>query len=158
MGRGLALSGSTKSTVAIVKGQPVKKNLAKALDLIGGLQTAIHPHSRVLLKPNLGVPLPAKTAVTTDPRIVTALTQLLREAEAKKILVGESAVVGFDAGKVFSALKLKGLFEKAGAEVVNLDQDKWMEVKVPKGEILKKIRLKKSQKQRTLRVMIQSAF
>jgi uncharacterized protein (DUF362 family) len=139
MGRGLALSDSTQSKVAIVKGHPVNKNLAKALDLIGGLQTIIHPHSRVLIKPNLGVALPAKTAVTTDPRIVTALIHLLRDAGAKKVLVGESAVVGFDAGEIFTALKLKGPFEKAGAEVVNLDQDEWIEVKVPKGEVLKKI-------------------
>lgn len=141
MGRGLALSGSTKSKVSIVKGNQVTKNVAKALDLIGGLKSIIYPHSRVLIKPNLGVPLPAKTAVTTDPRIVTALIRLLREAGAKKVMVGESAVVGFDAGQVFTTLKLKDLFEKAGAEVVNLDQDEWIEVKIPNGDVLKKIKV-----------------
>lgn len=141
MGRGLSGVDGQKSRVSIVKGHRIAPSVGKALELLGGLKAIIRPRACVLIKPNLGVALPAKTGITTDPRIITALVRLARDAGAKRVLVGESAVVGFDAGQVFEALRLKALLEKAGAEVVNLDQDESIEVRIPQGVVLKKIRL-----------------
>ena len=141
MGRGLLLVKDGKSRVSITKGNQIAKNVARAIELIGGLKPLIQSHSRVLIKPNLGVALPAKTGVTTDPRVVTTIIQLARDAGAKHVMVGESTVVGFDAGKVFEALKVKTLFERSGAEVVNLDQDPLVEIKIPGGDVLKKIKV-----------------
>lgn len=141
MGRGLSLPERGKSIVSIAKGRDIAKALRQAVDLAGRLEKLIPSRSRVLIKPNLSVALPAKTGVTTDPRVVTALIQLAREAGAKEIIVGESAVVGFDAGDIFEALKVRSLFEKAGAKVINLDQDEAVEIKIPRGEVLKKIKV-----------------
>jgi uncharacterized protein (DUF362 family) len=141
MGRGLNLSEEKTSRVGVAKGRDVAKAVRQALSSAGGLERLISPDSRVLIKPNLSVALPARSGVTTDPRVVTALIQLVREAGAREVLVGESAVVGFDAGEIFDALKVRSLFEKAGARVVNLDQDQPVEVKVPRGEVLKKVRI-----------------
>lgn len=141
MGRGLILSGEEKSRVSISKGKDISQIVRQAVMLAGGLEKLISPRSRVLVKPNLSVALPAKTGVTTNPRVMTALIQLVRETGAKEVMVGESAVVGFDAGAIFDALKVKTLFEKAGAKVVNLDQDQAIEVKVPKGEVLEKVKV-----------------
>lgn len=55
--------------------------------------------------------------------------------------MGESTVVGFDADKVFDSLKVRTLFERAGAEVVNLDRDAAIEIKIPHGDVLKKIKV-----------------
>ncbi|OGQ01329.1 MAG: hypothetical protein A2Z51_08390, partial [Deltaproteobacteria bacterium RBG_19FT_COMBO_52_11] len=123
------------------KGKDVARVVRQAVVLAGGLEKIINPQSRVLIKPNLSVALPAKTGVTTDPRVVLALVHLAREAGAKEIMVGESAVVGFDAGEIFEALKIRGLCEKAGAKVVNLDQDQAVEIKVPQGEVLQKLKV-----------------
>ncbi len=141
MGWGLKLSGEKTSRVGIAKGKDVARAVRQAVSLAGGLDKLIFPRSRVLIKPNLSVALPARCGVTTDPRVVTALIHLVREAGAKEVLVGESAVVGFDAGEIFDALKVRSLFEKAGARVVNLDRDQPVEVKVPRGEVLKKVRI-----------------
>jgi uncharacterized protein (DUF362 family) len=141
MGWGLKLSEEKTSRVGIAKGKDVAKAVRQAIASAGGVKKLISPHSRVLIKPNLSVALPAKTGVTTNPRVVTALIQLVREAGAGEILVGESAVVGFDAGVIFDALKVRSLFEKAGARVVNLDQDQPVEVKIPRGEVLKKLKV-----------------
>jgi uncharacterized protein (DUF362 family) len=141
MGWGLKLSEGKTSRVGIAKGKDVARAVRQAITSAGGLEKLISPGCRVLIKPNLSVALPAKTGVTTNPRVVTALIQLVREAGAREILVGESAVVGFDAGEIFDALKVRSLFEKAGARVVNLDQDQSVEVKVPLGEALKKVRI-----------------
>ena len=141
MGRGLKLSKEKTSRVGVAKGKDVAKAVRQALSSAGVLERLIFPDSRVLIKPNLSVALPARSGVTTDPRVVTALIHLVREAGAREILVGESAVVGFDAGEIFDALKVRGLFEKAGARVVNLDRDQPVEVKVPRGEVLKKVQI-----------------
>jgi len=141
MGWGLTLAGREKTPVSISKGRNITRAVRQAVDLAGGLGKLIHPGSRVLIKPNLSVALPAKTGVTTDPRVVTALIQLARDAGAKEIMVGESAVVGFDAGAIFDALKVRSLFEKAGAKVFNLDRDEAVEIEIPKGEVLKKLKV-----------------
>jgi uncharacterized protein (DUF362 family) len=73
--------------------------------------------------------------------VVTSLIRLVREAGAREVMVGESAVVGFDAGAIFDALKVRRLFEKAGAKVMNLDQDKVIEIKIPKGRVLKHLKV-----------------
>ena len=141
MGRGLTPGKEGKSRVGIAKGKDVASVVRRAVVLAGGLEKIINPQSRVLIKPNLSVALPAKTGVTTDPRVVLALVHLAREAGAKEIMVGESAVVGFDAGEIFDALKIRGLCEKAGAKVINLDQDQAVEIKVPQGEVLQKLKV-----------------
>ena len=141
MGRGLTPVKEGKSRVGIAKGKDVARVVRQAVALAGGLEKIINSQSRVLIKPNLSVALPANTGVTTDPRVVLALVHLAREAGAKEIMVGESAVVGFDAGEIFEALKIRGLCEKAGAKVINLDQDQAVEIKVPQGEVLQKLKV-----------------
>jgi uncharacterized protein (DUF362 family) len=130
-----------KSRVAVVKGRDVVAGVSQALSLIGGIERLITSRSRVLIKPNLGVPLPAKTGVTTEPKVVIALIHLAKEAGAREVVVGESAVVGFDADTIFDLLKLRGRFEKAGASVISLDQDETVEVEVPHGDVLKKLKV-----------------
>ncbi len=130
-----------KSKVAIVKGRDAVAGVAQALSLIGGIERLVTSRSRVLIKPNLGVPLPAKTGVTTEPKVVIALIHLAREAGAREVVVGESAVVGFDADTIIDLLKLRGRFEKAGASVISLDQDETVEVEIPHGDVLKKLKV-----------------
>ena len=141
MGRGLALSDKENTRVGISKGRDILQAVRRAIDHAGGLKRLIPSGSRVLIKPNMGVALPARTGVTTDPRVVTAGIELAQEAGARQIMVGESAVVGFDAGVIFDNLKVRNLFEKVGARVVNLDQDQAVEVKIPRGEVLKKLKV-----------------
>lgn len=141
MGWGLKPTEEKTSRVGIARGKDVAQAVRQAVLSVGGLERLISPGSRVLIKPNLSVALPARTGVTTNPRVVTALIRLVREAGAGEILVGESAVVGFDAGEIFDALKVRRLFENAGARVVNLDRDQPVEVEVPRGEVLKKVKI-----------------
>ena len=140
MSHGLTLEGE-KARVSIWKGKDVEKTVRKTISLLGGLEKIVSRQSRVLIKPNLGVALPATTGVTTDPRVVTSLIRLVREAGVKEVMVGESAVVGFDAGAIFDALKVRRLFEKAGAKVMNLDQDEVIEIKIPRGQVLKHLKV-----------------
>ncbi|MBW1784194.1 MAG: DUF362 domain-containing protein [Deltaproteobacteria bacterium] len=132
---------SKQSVVSFVKGKDVKKITREAIRLIGGLEQALKPGDTVLIKPNFGVDLPSTTGGTTNPEVVAALIGLAMDAGAKKVLVGESSVVGYNAGEIFEFLGVRSLFEKAGAELVNMDADKSIRVNVPNGKNFEKIRI-----------------
>ncbi len=134
------LTGSG-SKVSVVEGSAIESSLRTALDLIGGIEKIVRPGDTVLIKPNFGVSISSKTGVITDPMVVEILVALLQEAGPGRLMVGESTVVGFNTAQVFKELGLEGRFEKLGAELVDLDQDEVVEVSVPNGFVLKKIKL-----------------
>ena len=61
----------------------------------------------VLIKPNYGVPISWEMGATTHPDVVVALIETLSSLNAGRIVVAESSIVGFDAGKVMAALGVK---------------------------------------------------
>jgi uncharacterized protein (DUF362 family) len=132
---------SKQTVVSFVKGKDVKKITREAISLIGGLEQALKPGDTVLIKPNFGVDLPSSTGGTTNPIVVVTLIELAREAGAKRVIVGESSVVGYNAGEIFEFLGVRELFEKAGTELVNMDADESIQVKVPNGKNFEKMRI-----------------
>lgn len=130
-----------KSRVSVVRGSDVASSVREALDLIGGIQRIVRPGTDVLIKPNFGVGVSYKTGVITDPRVVEVLVTICKEASPRKLIVGESTVVGFSTAQVFKELALVGRFERLGAKLANLDQDGTVEVDVPNGTVLRKLHM-----------------
>ncbi|MFH1479733.1 MAG: DUF362 domain-containing protein [Pseudomonadota bacterium] len=127
--------------VSVVKGKNVKKITREAIALIGGLDRVLRSVNTVLIKPNFGVDLPHTAGGTTNPLVVATLVELVKDAGVKRVIVGESSVVGYNAGKIFDFLGVRGLFKKAGAELINMDEDKSVQVKVPNGKVFKKMKV-----------------
>jgi uncharacterized protein (DUF362 family) len=132
---------SEEQLVAIVKGSEIPTSVDSALALIGGIEKIVRAGDRVLVKPNFGVPMDPSSGVVTDPRVVETVVEICANARPREIVVGESAVVGFDTGEVFRRLGLIGRFERFGARLMDLKEDEIIEVPVPKGSVLRKIRL-----------------
>lgn len=132
--------------VAIGRGENVIETVRKTLGLLGGLGDVIRRGDTVLINPNYAVPMKSETGATTNPEVVVGLIEAVKEAGAKEIFVAESSIVGFDAGRVMTELGVKQMFEEAGARVINLDEDQndVLERKVPRGKLLKKIRIFRS--------------
>jgi uncharacterized protein (DUF362 family) len=63
----------------------IKEALTRALYLIGGLESYVRPHDRVLLKPNLN-----DTGLVTDIGLTDTLIILLKEYGVSHIAIGES--------------------------------------------------------------------
>lgn len=133
-----------KTIVSIVKGMDIREVAQIAISLIGGLGKAIKPSYTVLIKPNFGVDLPSTTGATTNPLLVASLIEIVKETGAKRVLVGESSVVGYNAGKIFKQLGVDKVINNTGAELVNLDEDESVEVDVPYGKVLKKIKISRT--------------
>lgn len=131
----------SKSRVAVVTGSDMEAAVRAALDLIGGIEQVVRPGDTVFIKPNFCVSIPPETGVITDPGIIDILIPIVQASGPAKLMVGDSTVVGFDTSQVFKELNLVGRFERLGATLINLDQDEVVEVAVPDGAVLDKIKV-----------------
>jgi uncharacterized protein (DUF362 family) len=129
--------------VAIQRGKKVIETVRKTLNLLGGLGNVIKKDETVLITPNYAVPMGSHTGATTNPEVVVGVIEAAREAGARNVIVAESSIVGFDAGKIMTDLGVKQMFEKAGAKVLNLDEKRHDVVvkRVARGKLLKKLRI-----------------
>jgi len=133
-----------KTRVSVVSGTDIEASVRKAIDLIGGIRQVVRPGQTVLIKPNFGVAVPPETGIVTDPSVIDAVIKICKEADPGNILVAESSVVGFDTTKIFKELGLENRFQRAGARLVDLDQDDMVEIPVPNGTVLTKIKIFKT--------------
>ncbi len=127
-----------KSTVAIVKGERGLEPVFKALDLVD-YKSAIAGFNKVLIKVNFITTMTWDTGATTDPIVVEALIQRLKELSVE-IYVVESDATMTNADKAFEATGMAETCKRHGIEYLNLRhvEDK-VKIKIPNGECLKDI-------------------
>jgi len=154
-----------RATVSIVKGDiqetpanyteqdlgTVRAMIEKSLDLIGGLEPIIGQAKTVVVKPNL-VEVPFETtggSVVTDPRVLEAVVGLLKDYGVDRVLVAEGKSVNLKhicsgPRKVFEATGLAEVVERAGGEILGWDEEDFVPVPVPGGELFEEIGIPKS--------------
>lgn len=94
-----------------------------------------------MIKPNGARLASPGEGVTTHPRVVEALADYLLEQRAGEVAIGESCIFGVNSEEAFRMTGLKGLSERKGIELIDLDQAPPMEMIIPGGKILKKIKI-----------------
>lgn len=95
-------------TVAVAKGtnaDTAAAILKTALDAIGGIGRFVKPGQTVAIKPNATWAYPPGTASSTDPDLLRALIQMVRDAGAKRIIVLDRSTLWPTA----EALQISGL-------------------------------------------------
>jgi uncharacterized protein (DUF362 family) len=154
-----------KATVSIIKSdlqnvlpdfseseyEIVRSMVLESLDLIGGLDKLIGDAKNVVIKPNL-VEIPFGTtggSVITDPRVLSAIVSLLKEHGVTKVIVAEGKSVNLKHIKssprqAFETSGLAKVVERAGGEILGWDEEPFITVDVPNGEIFDKIDIPKS--------------
>lgn len=134
------------SLVSIVKvsGEDIDCAVREAVQLAGGFEGIIKQNSKVLIKPNLASPSPSGSGVVTDSRVTEAVAKLVMEMSPETLVIGEGSGYGFDVKspldsrrgmQTLEAFSVSGTLEVAerlGIEVVDLNIDEPVEVKVPK--------------------------
>ena len=116
-----------KAKVAIVDvGAGIREALEEAIKLTGGL--AIKPGDKVVIKPNLSDMRTAEDGVTTDPRLVEALVQIIRTQIDADITIVESDHWVAEADDEFDSLGYRDLAEQLGVKLVNLSRDEKIEI------------------------------
>jgi uncharacterized protein (DUF362 family) len=137
-----------KTKVSIVKGskkpdaKEIEAIVRKAIELVGGLD-GVRSGDIVLIKPNIGVPVAMGNASVTNPDVVRAIANMVRETGARAV-IGESSGV-MDSTE--SCLRATGYdkLRTEGYELIDLKGKKLPTVKIPipKGKALKAVTLPK---------------
>jgi uncharacterized protein (DUF362 family)/NAD-dependent dihydropyrimidine dehydrogenase PreA subunit len=127
--------------VSIVKCQDYKHSdscVKHAIDLIGGIKSFVKPGDKVLLKVNLLLPAKPEAAITTHPKIVEAVIQLIKSQNAEP-WVGDSSGGQGITMEAFEVSGIKAVCEKYNARIINFDTSKVHKIEIPNGKIINEI-------------------
>ncbi len=150
-----AFSGTSRSTVAIVKGNDLDSITRDAIDAIGGMSSVISPEDKVFIKPNF-VTFPwakdnncFRKGECTKPEIIIAVAEECLKAGASEVIIGEGShlpefdwkyAVTFD-GKTNLAEKARSLNSKYKGKIklvcLETGSPEWIEI--PSATPLRKI-------------------
>jgi uncharacterized protein (DUF362 family) len=95
----------------------------------------------VLIKPNAARLAYPGNGVTTHPQVVAATIDHLKEKGVRRIAIGESCIFGVNAKEAFQATGMKEISEEKKIELIDLDQRNPMEIAIPRGKVIKKIKV-----------------
>jgi uncharacterized protein (DUF362 family) len=124
------------SKVAVVKGDRGHEPVFKALDLID-YKSALANFEKVLIKVNFICAKSWDTGATTDPVVVEAIINKIKDLPAK-VFVVESDATMTNADTAFERTGMKAMCERNGVEHLNLRHVKdRVKLEVPDGETLK---------------------
>ena len=130
------------SRVAVVKGERSLETVYNALDLIP-YEDALSNWNRVLIKVNFITTKNWETGATTDPLMVEAIVNKLREI-GKEVIIVESDAQTTNADKAWIASGMSELGERLDVPFINMRHvDDKVELDVPDGRVLKKIKVAK---------------
>ncbi len=128
------------SKVAIKKGTRGYEPVFQALDLID-YKTVFSGWKKILIKVNFITVKTWDTGATTDPIVVEAIIQKLRELPVE-VYVVESDATTTSADKAFETTGMKKMCERNGVECLNLRHEKEkIRIDIPDGEAIKKIEI-----------------
>jgi uncharacterized protein (DUF362 family) len=129
------------SEVAIVRGTDPKLITRQALDLIGAEQIIRHRQG-VLVKPNCVFPKDPSTGVTTDPRVVEVIVELLRDNGVQNVVIGDGGNRNTD--KTFDLIGMRDVATRYGAKLVNFNDDEGVDIEIPSAIALHKVAIAKT--------------
>jgi uncharacterized protein (DUF362 family) len=130
------------SRVALIKGERSLETVYSALDAIPYVE-ALADWDRVLIKVNFITTKNWETGATTDPIIVEALVNKLREL-GKEVIIVESDAQTTNADKAWVASGMNEIGECLDVPFINMRHvDQKIELEVPEGRELKKIKVAK---------------
>ena len=77
--------------VSVVENVDVDCAVQEAINLIGGIETFVRPHDKVIIKPNLVLARPSDSGLTTDPRVVQAIIELCINMNPSDLTIAEGS-------------------------------------------------------------------
>lgn len=95
----------------------------------------------MLLKPNAGRAAAPGSGIVTNPLVVAAAADHFRQQGAGTVFIGESPILGVAAFEAFEAMGLDAVAKRTGAVLVDLDAERPVTVRVPKGRAIKRIKV-----------------
>ncbi|MBT3284601.1 DUF362 domain-containing protein [Candidatus Bathyarchaeota archaeon] len=130
------------SSVALVKGERSLETVYRALDLIP-YKDSFNDWEKVLIKVNFITTKDWSTGATTDPIIVEAIINRLRDL-GKDVIIVESDAQTTNASKAWVASGMEELGKRLDVPFINMRHvDEKVELEIKRGHVLKKIKVAK---------------
>jgi uncharacterized protein (DUF362 family) len=131
-----------KARVAVVKGERGLEPVYRALDLVD-YRSALRGHDKVLIKVNFITTKNWETGATTDPMVVEAIINKVRDMGVEPLVV-ESDATMTNADKACVTSGMSDMCVRVGAKFVNLRYvEEKVELKVPNPMTLETIKVPK---------------
>jgi len=108
--------GALGQKMSIVRGEDRIATLGLALKSLGGIETFIKKGDRVLIKVNAAFASPPMLSATTNPAIISEMTQLCFRAGAASVVVTDNPIN--DPASCFTLTGIADAARKAGAQVL----------------------------------------
>lgn len=129
--------------VVVAEGDPARAVRA-AVDALGGMRSIVGPGDLVLVKPNISFARPPEWSATTHPVVVGEVVRMCLEAGARRVVVADHPL--HDPRKCIDRTgigeALKGMKK---VSILMADRERfYREVKVPKGKVLRRVKLLKA--------------
>lgn len=95
----------------------------------------------VLIKPNAARMAAPGEGATTDPGVVAAIVDWLKRMRARNIIIGESCILGVEATAAFRKTGLEVVAREKNVSLLDLDRLDPTEIRIPRGKLLKKVKV-----------------
>lgn len=109
------------------------KNVKQAL---AALDLSAIKGKRVLIKPNIGRAASIGRGYNTHPDAIAGVVEMMQEAGASKVAIGESPLVGIDVMEAFRKGGVTDVAEKYGIELLDFDSFKPVVKEIKNGRVL----------------------
>jgi uncharacterized protein (DUF362 family) len=129
---------SKKALVSITRDEDIRLAVTSCLDQ---LKIPNLTGKTVLLKPNVGREADPKQAINTNPEVVSAVFDYLRKKFNARYMLGDSPIINTDTRKAFEQAGYSELINDSNLYFIDLDDRPPVELEIPKGRILKKIKV-----------------
>jgi uncharacterized protein (DUF362 family) len=96
---------------------------------------------RILLKPNVGREAEPRSGITTNPDVVSAIIDYLKERYKAKFFIGDSPIINTNTQIAFKKSGYSKLLEDNDLHFLDLDEPPPIVKEIPQGKVLKEIRL-----------------
>ncbi|MHA2129355.1 MAG: DUF362 domain-containing protein, partial [Promethearchaeota archaeon] len=124
--------------VSLARNKNIKKAVISCLD---HLNIPDMTGKKVLLKPNVGREAEPQSGISTNPDVVFAVYNYLKERYNAKFFIGDSPIINSNTQMAFEKSGYSNLLDDKDLNFLDLDEPPPIEKKIPKGKVLKKIRL-----------------
>ena len=93
----------------------------------------------VLLKPNVGREVDSNLGINTNPEVVSAVYNYLKERFDANFFIGDSPIINTDTKKAFEQSGYSELLKDDKLHFIDLDDRPPLEIEIQNGKVLKKI-------------------
>lgn len=97
---------------------------------MGGMRNIVKAGDKVLIKINTVIPVPPNAGFTTDPRMLEALIELVKEQNPSRIQIGERCAMGADTMTAMETCGIVEVARRTGVELCPFERETFTMYKI----------------------------